>query len=81
MKAPEPYESDLEANQVACLDCAHECKAEDTYIECNSCGSDALEYRHVSTSPLGYDDDHDFKIAGRFGRPDMWVYYAKETGR
>jgi hypothetical protein len=78
-KAPQTYESDLEATISTCLDCGAENAADDT--ECIECDSDALEYLHVTTEPLGYDDDEDYRVHANADRgipQDLWKYQAQQ---
>lgn len=78
-KAPhDPTQSTLAATQAECLECGAINPMEET--ECEECGSDALEYQHVSDHALGFEDDKDFHIAAGFGKPERWVYQAANPG-
>lgn len=75
-KAPESYDSDLEATHAECLDCGvtQEGIFDDT---CEECGSDAFEFTHVVDHPLGYDDDLMYEI-NTPGLPHVWAYLAAD---
>lgn len=70
--------STLSATQAECAECNAINPMEETV--CEECGSDFLEYQHVTDHPLGFDDDKDFHIAAGFGKPERWVYIAANPG-